>query len=114
MRRFLTSALVISALGATGLGACAPVEWQHPDYGTTHLEADLADCDHIAMQEQGRYSWNQPPFAIPHIYSLPSGVRVMDPNPYYSASPYSNTSELRSFCMRSKGYELMPVQEPAG
>lgn len=104
MRRLLLSALTVASLGA-----CTPVQWQHPEYGTTHLEADLAACDHIAMQESWRYSWNQPPFAIPHIYTLPSGVRVMDPNPFYMGSPYSNTAELRSFCMRSKGYELLPV-----
>lgn len=103
--------LVVCVLLAAGLGACTPLEWQHPAFGTAHLQADLAQCDHIAMQEAWRYGWNQPPFSVPHVYTLPSGQRVVDPHPTYVGNPYANTGELRNFCMRSKGYELVPVPE---
>ncbi len=107
MRARLIGLLVAIA----GLGGCTPQQWQHPVYGTSQLQADLAACDHIAMQESWRYSFSEPTVAFPHVYTLPSGQRVVDPYPRYPS--YANTGELRNFCMRSKGYELVPVPEAA-
>ncbi len=96
---------------AAALGGCTPLQWQHPLYGTTRTEADLAACDRAAFQEADRYISSQPYPAFPHVYTLPNGQRVVDPAPQFAYTPYGNVSELRSFCMRSKGYELVPVPE---
>ena len=109
MRAILTASLLgLAPLLALGLGACTPVQWEHPDYGTSRLQADLADCDHAAFEESWRTSW-QPAFVAPHVYTLPNGQRVFDPGPQFPYMPYADTSELRSFCMRAKGYRLVPV-----
>jgi len=109
MAVFLDMRVLVACCLAAAVGACTPVQWQHPLYGTSHTEADLAACDHLAIQESNRYVWSQPTIAFPHVYTLPNGQRVVDQAPQFA--PYSNVSELRSFCMRSKGYELVPVPE---
>jgi len=97
-------------LAAAMLAACTPMQWQHPAYGTSRTEADLATCDHAAIQESNRYISSQPTIAFPHVYTLPNGQRVVDPAPQFAYTPYADISELRSFCMRSKGYELVPAK----
>ena len=96
------------ALAAIGLTACTPLQWQHPQYGTSRTEADLQACDHAAIQESNRYAWSEPTFVVPHVVTLPNGQRLVEPAPQFASSPAANLSELRSFCMRSKGYELVP------
>jgi hypothetical protein len=50
--------------------------------------------------------------SAPHVSRLPSGQVVIDPAPRYPyGSAYPNPGELRSFCMRSRGYELVPVPD---
>ena len=101
--------LVACCLAAPALGGCTPLQWQHPVYGTSRTEADLAACDHAAIQESNRYISSLPTPAFPHVYTLSNGQRVVDPAPQFAYTPYADVSELRSFCMRSKGYELAPV-----
>lgn len=103
--------LLLYALLAAALGGCTPLEWQHPEYGTTRLQTDLAACDRIAGQEAWRYS--EPMVAFPHVYTLPSGQRVVDPYPRFPSYGGANIGELRNFCMRSKGYELVPIPQTA-
>ncbi|HEX9462859.1 MAG TPA: hypothetical protein VGB82_09695 [Alphaproteobacteria bacterium] len=94
------------------LGGCQNLEWSHPQFGTSRLQADLTDCDHIAVQESSRYAGAEPLLTAPHVSRLPSGQVVSDPTPRFpSGSSYPNPGEMRSFCMRSKGYELVPVPE---
>ena len=96
-------------LAAAWLSACTPLQWQHPQYGTSRTEADLAACDHAAIQESNRVIVSEPTFVVPHVVTLPNGQRLVEPGPQFAYQPSSNLSELRSFCMRSKGYELVPV-----
>ena len=108
----MMKARTLACLAAVlGLAACEPLQWEHPQYGTTRLEADLADCDHIALANSYRFGPADPMLTAPHVYRLPGGQVVADPVPTRSYSSYSNLGELRSFCMRSKGYELTPVGE---
>ena len=93
------------------LAACERLEWRHPQYGTSRLEADLTDCDHIALENTYRFSGGDPMLVAPHVYRLPGGQVIADPAPRSSYTTYSNLGELRNLCMRSKGYELTPVPE---
>ncbi len=95
------------------LAGCQNVEWSHPQYGTSRVQADLSDCDHIAAQESTRSAFaSEPLMTAPHVSRLPSGQVVADPTPRFPyGSAYPNPGELRSFCMRSKGYELVPVPD---
>lgn len=108
MRLALSCVCVVTAVGLAG---CTPLEWQHPQYGTSRTQADLAACDHAAIQESNRYAWSEPTFVVPHVVTLPNGQRLVEQGPQFGYQPTSNLSELRSFCMRSKGYELAPVRD---
>jgi hypothetical protein len=105
---FLTCLVLIAALAA-----CQNVEWSHPQYGTSRAQADLTDCDHIAVTESHRSAYaSEPLMTAPHVSRLPSGQPVADPTPRFEfGSAYPNPGDLRSFCMRSKGYELVPVPD---
>lgn len=100
--------LTVLAL-ACALGACTPMQWEHPEYGTSRLPADLAACDHAAFEESWRMAWTEPTFAVPHFELLPNGQRVYEPAPMFPYAPYADTGELRNFCMRAKGYRLVPA-----
>ena len=113
MRPFVLLPAVPVLAAALSLGACTPMQWVHPEYGTSRLQADLAACDHAAFEESWRMAWAEPTFAVPHVYLLPNGQRVSEPGPVFPNAPYADTGELRNFCMRAKGYELVPVPEAA-
>jgi hypothetical protein len=108
MRTRLLAWLTLTA----ALGACQNVEWSHPQLGTSQLQADLGECDHLAVQHSYRYAYAaEPLMTAPHVSRLPSGQVVTEPTPRFPyGSAYPNPGELRSFCMRSKGYELVPVE----
>ena len=95
-------------LAAAALGACAPLHWEHPQYGTTRADADLQECDHAAIVQSNRSIETEPTFVVPHVVTLPNGQRLVEPAPTFAYAPSSNLSELRSYCMRVKGYELVP------
>ncbi len=107
----MTIRILACLAAAAAVGACQQLQWEHPQYGTSRLQADLADCDHVALENTYRFPGGDPMLTAPHVYRLPSGQVVADPTPYRSYGTYSNLGELRNFCMRSKGYELTPVPE---
>lgn len=110
MRRAALPSLGLAPfLLALGLVACTPVRWEHPLTGTTRTQADLADCGHLAIQESWRSAPTDPLFNVPRVHRLPNGQTVYDPAPHFANDAYANTGELRSFCMRAKGYELVPA-----
>jgi hypothetical protein len=108
-RRAAPALLPLLLLLLLTVAACTPMQWQHPLYGTTRAQADLTDCDHIALQEAWRYPAFSPFMTVPHVHHLPNGQVIVDPTPNYAYDPYYNTPQLRNFCMRSKGYELVPA-----
>ena len=109
MRSSALSWLLLTAC----LAGCQNLEWSHPQYGTSRVQADLTDCDHIAVRESSRSAYaSEPLMTAPHASRLPSGQVVPEPTPRFEyGSSYPNPGDLRSFCMRSKGYELVPVPD---
>src|SRR5258708_31542441 len=87
------------------LGGCQNLEWSHPQFGTSRLQADLTDCDHITVQESSRYAGAQPLLTAPHVSRLPSGQVVSAPTPRFpSRSSYPNPCELQTVAMPSRRY----------
>ncbi len=105
------AAAALTALAAA-LGACTPMEWIHPQYGTSRVDADLTDCARVAHAESWRFAATTPAMTAPHVYRLPDGRVIYDQPATYAYDPYFNEAQLRDFCMRTKGYELQPVPEP--
>jgi len=100
-------------LAAIGLSACTSVHWEHPQTGQRKLALDSAECKQIAQTESWRY-FRPPslfgPFVPVHYrYGGYRHFRYWDYDPFfYSNSDFFRTAELRDFCLRSRGYQLVP------
>ena len=96
------------------LAACTPLEWVRPDSTPETLEQDLARCQQEAWREASWRSWLYRPFGPTVAHDL-TGRRVL----LWPYSPFSDPfgdrffeeSRLAHFCMRAKGYELVPADK---
>ncbi|UYN97680.1 MAG: hypothetical protein KIT25_12395 [Enhydrobacter sp.] len=112
MRRFL---LLLPLLA---FGACAStVRWEKQGADLATIEHDSQECRVAAQREAFRYS--TPPF--PYWYGFGYGAPSAWFGRGYSFSRLSwetdrlfAESRLAAFCMRSRGYELVRVEEPKG
>jgi hypothetical protein len=114
-RRPAAALALAATLGVlmAALGGCTPVQWEHPVYGMARTTADLADCDHLAFQESWRSSADGGFLNQVRVHRLYDSPMMNDLAPRYGFQPYSTTGETRTYCMRAKGYELMPVAQSA-
>ena len=94
------------------MSACTPMQWVKPDATAEQLQADSIHCQQEAWREARMRSWYYRPFA-------PVFIRGAAGRPFFGGfsgphsdpfgDPYLEESRLAQFCMRSKGYELEPV-----
>lgn len=86
---------VVPALAVMGATACTPMQWVKPDASPEQVAQDAAQCQDAAWREARLRSW-----------------------PYYGAgrrfgggfnAPFYEEGRLAEFCMRVKGYELVPA-----
>jgi hypothetical protein len=99
------------------MAGCAPMQWVKTDATPAQASTDAAECQQAAWREAQMRAWHYPPFA-------PFAFRDRVGHPYFGwpygpfSDPFGNhfmeESRLAQFCMRSKGYELVPVPEEAG
>jgi hypothetical protein len=102
-----------AALGVSLVSAgCTPMEWVRPDATPEQREQDERFCEQEAWREARWRSWYYQPFPMAPFRDA-SGRRFF-PGPYSDPfnDPFLEEGRLAQFCMRSKGYELVPV-EPA-
>jgi hypothetical protein len=90
------------------------MRWEHPQYGMAGTQTDLQECGQSARAEAWRSSFAYSPFDHPHYYRGRNGRRYYDPFPMHRHSSTFDEFQLRDYCMRNKGYKLVPVPEPAG
>lgn len=107
----LTAALVLAVLAA----GCTPMQWVRQDGGgPALLQHDLAQCRQEAWREAQWRSFLYRPFGATTLVDR-FGRRFVVPYAPFG-DPFGDTfmeeSRLAHFCMRSKGYDLVPV-EPA-
>ena len=97
------------------LAACTPLQWVRPDTGAQQLNGDLAQCQQEAWREARWRTWLYRPLG-------PTTFRDIHGR-HFLAWPYSpfgdpfgdrfmEESRLAHFCMRAKGYQLVPVEQP--
>ena len=88
-------------------GRCTPARWENPVTGTATLAPDLAQCTEAARTEvtsygpEAYYGWG-PGHRWPPRFEL-----FEDPT-YRAAYEWEQETQLRNFCMRVKGYQLVP------
>lgn len=92
------------------LAACTPMQWEHPQFGAAQTQSDLATCAQSARQEAWRYGMASPYGYGPRYARGPDGRVFVDPAPRIP-DPSLQEGQLRDYCMRTKGYQLVPVPE---
>ncbi len=109
MRLETAIAIAAAALAA----ACTPMQWVKPDATAEQLQQDSIHCQQEAWREARLRSWYYRPFAPVFIRDASGRNFLGWPYGAYGdpfCDPYLEESRLAQFCMRSKGYELLPVE----
>jgi len=114
MRRRFLIALVV-------LAGCTPMQWTRDGAvpAAEVLEKDSASCRQEAWREAQYRAWAYrpywgPPFARRDAFGrgFVAWPYAAYPSPFYG-DPVFEETRLADFCMRAKGYELVPVEKPA-
>jgi hypothetical protein len=109
MRRVLSFGLLLT------LGACAgTMRWEKPGADQATAAHDIQECRVAAQREAFRYY--SPPF--PYWYGGPAyrygRPSYMAYRMSWESDRFITENRLASFCMRSRGYELVRVDEQKG
>jgi hypothetical protein len=112
MPRNLLGSLAMS-LAVLLAAACTPLQWVRQDANPAQLEQDMAQCQQQAWREASWRSFYYPSLGPALIHDV-RGRRVL----VWPYSPFSDPfgdrffeeSRLTQFCMRAKGYELVPAE----
>jgi len=105
MRKVLPIVLLLAVAG------CAtPSRWEKPGVSEEALAHDMADCRQAAAQESMRvypygYGYGWPYWGGRTNYML--WQQRQESDRFYAEN------RLREFCMRNKGYALVPIPQPA-
>ena len=105
IRRLVVVLTTIAGLAVPLVGCGPPMQWEKPGADQEAMARDQADCRVAAQQEANR---NFYPAPIGPLYgSRWSWVwwQQSDSQRFYAES------NLARFCMRNKGYELVPVPQ---
>lgn len=98
------------ALVLLALAGCTPMQWVRPDATPEELSQDLARCRQDAWREAQWRSFLYRPFGSTVVVDQ-RGRRFIVPYSTFG-DPFGDTlfeeSRLTNFCMRAKGYELLP------
>ena len=111
--------LLLVALVA--LAGCTPMQWVRDGAvpPVEALEEDSASCRQQAWREAQYRAWAYRPYWGPAFMRRDPFGRSFTawpygPSPYsFYADPAFEETRLADFCMRAKGYELVPVPKPA-
>lgn len=109
--------LALSAAFAA-LSACTPMQWENSTLGMANFDQDADQCAESAWRESWRSGYFDPFWSRPRFARTPSGRLVPLYDRYddwgWDNQRFMNESYLRDFCMRSKGYRLVPKPQPGG
>jgi len=100
-------------IAAFALAACTPMQWIKDGAvpATEAFEQDASMCRQHAWREAQYHAWAYRPYGwTPYA----GGRRFIGGWPYGPGYPFGDPffeeARLTEFCMRSKGYELVPVE----
>jgi hypothetical protein len=110
MRFALTGVLLL-------LAACTPLQWVKQDAAPKQAEEDFAACRQEAWREARLYApiFHRP---LPYAVQDAQGRRflVWPQGGFHDSfsDQFMEESRLTHFCMRTKGYQLVPVEKENG
>ncbi len=88
------------------------MQWEHPQFGMAGTQTDLQECGQSARAEAWRSSLAYSAWDYPRTYRGRDGRIYRDPFPMFSRRDSTfDEWQLRDYCMRNKGYRLVPVPE---
>jgi hypothetical protein len=96
--------------GAAALAGCGvPSHWEHPQTGQVRLAEDSAACATLARNEARRDFYYRQWYFTPlvPIHDRYGTFRYRSFDRFYFNDQYWRASELRDFCLRSRGYQLV-------
>jgi hypothetical protein len=88
------------------------MQWVKADATPEQLDQDSIQCQQDAWREARFRAWYYRPL-VPTVLVDRAGRRFLSyggtlPDPF--GDPFLEESRLANFCMRSKGYELVPLE----
>ena len=95
-------------LAVTGCGT--PARWEKPGVSDVVTATDITECRRAASQEAflyAPYGWGLPLWP----YRRGSWFYWQQ---YQDSQRFYAENRLTAFCMRNKGYELVPIPKPQG
>jgi hypothetical protein len=107
MRLFAVAVCVL------GLAACTPMQWVKPDTTPEQLSQDALQCQQDAWREARTRYWYYRPMGPVVAHDAAGRPLVIWPSGPFSdpfTDPALEEGRLAQFCMRSKGYQLVPVE----
>jgi hypothetical protein len=107
MRRLIPLAFLLAA-------GCTPLQWSRPDTSPEQFSQDVAFCQQEAWREAQWHSF----LFLNRYYG---GTTIVDSRGRHMFVPYApfgdpfgdryyDEARLTHFCMRAKGYDLVPVE----
>jgi hypothetical protein len=101
------------AIIALLLAGCAPMQWAREGASAEQLQDDQRACEEQAYREASLRFYNYYPGMGPAIFQDSLGRRLA----VYPSGPFADQfgnqlmeeTRLTSFCMRAKGYDLVPA-----
>lgn len=93
------------------LAACTPLRWDKPGVTMDMKNQDLMDCDRLAARQAMADSWDYAwPWMGPRYDRFGRPVDPFWGRHYTMMDRMDRERSLRDFCMRSKGYDLVPAE----
>jgi hypothetical protein len=109
MRRIAIPALLAASL----LAACTPMQWVRQDTGPEQLDQDMTQCRQEAWREARWHAWSYHPFGPSWVQDARGRRFLVWPDTVFGdpfGDRFMEESRLEDFCMRNKGYQLVPVE----
>ena len=111
----MTLARIFGCLGLAAVAAgCTTTQWQNPSLGTAPSQAEISECDQAAYYEAQRQTFFYGGYGFDWPYYAGWRRGALGPWPRSTINDrFFVERDLFDFCMRAKGYRLVPVPESA-
>jgi hypothetical protein len=93
---------------------CTPMEWVKPDATPDEMNRDAMVCQQEAWREARLRSWYYRPIGPMVAHDAAGRPFVVWPSGPFGGpfdDPFMEEGRLAQFCMRAKGYELVPADK---
>ena len=102
---------VAAGLLAAFASGCADLRWHKEAADAATLERDLGECQQQARAQVVRESWTHGISSPPIIGVDGRGRAVLSQPGRVDTDRFLMEHDLERFCMRNRGYELVPAEK---